>query len=312
MGKKRKKYIYNKTNINEVNNFAYKVCSKVFSDFLDSYIDSLCNTLDSELEEFLVKNSQSDFDLLKEGLIAISSYWKGSMSYEEYRDDISIFGRRAEILDCMRLQVEESFSDSDDRIHTLLMVCCRRHMKGLLFVLLDSIEESIKEEVKPRIDVCLDECYVHCRITGGNPNVYTTPVLNNFMHFVKSLKSACATLVLSFLDDVYDNIENQYYEIACISYNMKSKVEKEEVLESLCDLIEDEPNDNKGTYKFIDDYKELNSLAESNGYVYIRSKGDHGIYKNKKGEVVVIPQGRVIGKGLSIRIQKDILVNRGC
>ena len=64
--------------------------------------------------------------------------------------------------------------------------------------------------------------------------------------------------------------------------------------------------DDKKSYKYIDDYKDLNSLAEQNGFTYIRSRGDHGIYRNKEGLTVVIPQGRTIGKGLSIKIQKTI------
>lgn len=58
---------------------------------------------------------------------------------------------------------------------------------------------------------------------------------------------------------------------------------------------------------YIDSYKELNKLANVNGYNYIRSNGGHGIFKNSSGRIVIIPQGRDIGKGLSIKIQKAIL-----
>lgn len=57
---------------------------------------------------------------------------------------------------------------------------------------------------------------------------------------------------------------------------------------------------------YIDDYKKLNKLAKDNGFEYIRCRGDHGIFKNNNG-TVVIPQGRSIGKGLSFKIQKAIL-----
>ena len=56
---------------------------------------------------------------------------------------------------------------------------------------------------------------------------------------------------------------------------------------------------------YIDDYRKLNKLASDNGFKYIRCKGDHGIFKNNNG-LVVIPQGRSIGKGLSFKIQKAI------
>ncbi|WP_460377227.1 type II toxin-antitoxin system HicA family toxin [Paraclostridium bifermentans] len=52
-------------------------------------------------------------------------------------------------------------------------------------------------------------------------------------------------------------------------------------------------------------YKELNKIALDKGYTKVRQKGDHGIFRKSDGSVVVIPQGRAIGKGLSRRIQKD-------
>lgn len=62
----------------------------------------------------------------------------------------------------------------------------------------------------------------------------------------------------------------------------------------------------KKKYKYIDSYKELNAIAESKGFTLIRANGDHGIFENADGKVAVIPQGRSIGKGLSIMIQKTL------
>lgn len=70
--------------------------------------------------------------------------------------------------------------------------------------------------------------------------------------------------------------------------------------------ISDEIVEEKDIYKYIDDWKELSSLANSKGYNLVRSKGDHGIFKNNDGYTVIIPQGRNIGKGLSIEIQKRL------
>ena len=53
------------------------------------------------------------------------------------------------------------------------------------------------------------------------------------------------------------------------------------------------------------DYKALNKLATANGYVFDRQSGDHAQYI-KNGKIITIPQGRPIGKGLSIKIQKSI------
>lgn len=54
-------------------------------------------------------------------------------------------------------------------------------------------------------------------------------------------------------------------------------------------------------------YKELNRLAEELGYKLDRSKGDHAIYIQKGKDNVVIPQ-KVLGKGLQLKILKDLNV----
>ncbi|MBP3707072.1 MAG: hypothetical protein J6J36_00445 [Clostridia bacterium] len=67
-------------------------------------------------------------------------------------------------------------------------------------------------------------------------------------------------------------------------------------------------------YEYIGDYRRLNSLAKENGYKFKSQKGDHAKYEDEEGNVVIIPQGRDVGYGLSIRIQKDIkktLVGKG-
>lgn len=62
----------------------------------------------------------------------------------------------------------------------------------------------------------------------------------------------------------------------------------------------------KVEFKYIDSYLKLNKLAESKGFVKIRSNGDHAIFRDSSGKTVVIPQGRSIGKGLSFTIQNSI------
>lgn len=74
----------------------------------------------------------------------------------------------------------------------------------------------------------------------------------------------------------------------------------------LKDIKGDEGTDDSVTYKLVDNFRDLNRLAENRGYKHVRSNGDHAIFRNKDGYVVVIPQGRSIGKGLSIKIQKTI------
>lgn len=64
------------------------------------------------------------------------------------------------------------------------------------------------------------------------------------------------------------------------------------------------PNDTK---KYINEYKVLNKIAYDNGFKLIRVVGSHGVFKNQFGKIIIIPQGRSIGKGLSLKIQKDIM-----
>lgn len=57
----------------------------------------------------------------------------------------------------------------------------------------------------------------------------------------------------------------------------------------------------------LENYREINKLAEDNGYEKIRQQGDHGIFMDENNNLVVIPQGRKVGKGLSKKICKQIL-----
>lgn len=53
--------------------------------------------------------------------------------------------------------------------------------------------------------------------------------------------------------------------------------------------------------------RDLTQFAQKHGYTKIRQKGDHGVFKRENGSTLVIPQGRRIGKGLSLKIQKSII-----
>lgn len=93
-----------------------------------------------------------------------------------------------------------------------------------------------------------------------------------------------------------------------------------EVLGEVAKQIELQEKDKKGdntTTQVLDvqiqsiknmfDYKALNKLAANNGYVLRNQTGSHGQYKHINGNLITIPQGRTIGKGLSCKIQKNIL-----
>lgn len=134
----------------------------------------------------------------------------------------------------------------------------------------------LKDYITPVFDVIFDDCSSDLELLGFDNS-----------H------------VLSLID----MLSNEYTKFSEKFLFFKDNLEFEEILEecesdssSICNKIE-----------YIDDYKRLNKLATDSGYSMIRSNGDHGIFKNEDGSVVVIPQGRTIGKGLSLKIQKVLL-----
>ena len=56
-------------------------------------------------------------------------------------------------------------------------------------------------------------------------------------------------------------------------------------------------------------YIDLNSIATECDFIKVRQKGSHAQYKHSDGRLITIPQGRMVGKGLSIKIQKDLALS---
>lgn len=127
----------------------------------------------------------------------------------------------------------------------------------------------------------------------------------------------------NLLEELY-KILGEYYEIYLVEFGeyivelfLSNQGKIDEVLYSLKldndnNIVYDnlfksyEDTDNKD-YKYVDNYREINKIAFNNGFIHIRDNGGHGIFTNKsENRTVVIPQGRKIGRGLSILIQKQI------
>lgn len=127
--------------------------------------------------------------------------------------------------------------------------------------------------------------------------------------FVRQSYLRLRDLVVSVFNDIQNSTVDLENEVVKVIDNLKSliyaddnnNVEQEDNKDILCRINE----------KFSDcntkilGYKELNKLANKAGYTFDRQKGDHATFV-KDGKIIVIPQGRPIGKGLSIKIQKDI------
>lgn len=88
--------------------------------------------------------------------------------------------------------------------------------------------------------------------------------------------------------------------VSLISSLSESEIESNKI-DSLCDksitpdLVRNETHS-----------RYLNSIAKDNDFILVRQKGSHAQFKHTDGRLVTIPQGRIVGKGLSLRIQKDL------
>lgn len=105
------------------------------------------------------------------------------------------------------------------------------------------------------------------------------------------------------MTDLLDTLK--YYCEYINSETVEIYKEKKPIDKTIEKEIKKVDKDLKKKLKNIYCYKELNKIALDKGYSKVRQKGDHGIFRKSDGSVVVIPQGRDIGKGLSRRIQKD-------
>lgn len=155
-----------------------------------------------------------------------------------------------------------------------LIMLCQKRIGSLLYSNLTSCWHSIVEEIldsKEAFEIMVSEIVV---------SVITDDIIKSCINLLPVAKD---------LDEDFCKVLDTILHKASLE-NPRKDVEQEV----------------RGNYKYIENPIELSSLAQDKGYTYERSNGDHAIYKNKDGLVVIIPQGRNIGKGLSIRIQKDI------
>ena len=74
-------------------------------------------------------------------------------------------------------------------------------------------------------------------------------------------------------------------------------------------LINKESNDTGYEIKKIYCYEEMAKLAEDNNYKYKRSNGDHRIYEHSVTNKIIVIPAHTLGRGLSIKIQKQIFKN---
>lgn len=207
-------------------------------------------------------------------------------------------------------------------------------MKGLFGNPYDKKEmQNIIEEIY-RYNYAIAEKFVRDEVSGELEK--NLPFIPSHMrpqfikkychHFNDVVADYCNFINATAQDILYQNLvgivteinklfSNKFIAVSKITYTKDYNlnvfqvdlVEYTDELESLETNMVSVYNHSEDNITYIDDYKDLNKLAINNNYTMIRAKGSHGIFSNGKGNIIVIPQGRTIGKGLSLKIQKDIL-----
>lgn len=179
------------------------------------------------------------------------------------------------------------------------------------------ILKAYQKTCKP---ICLDSANTEADILYKNMHLFP-----NRKYFEIALNSAILKATNKY-EEVYNMLHDELignikylldffdieYTEAIDNIGDKSFIVNEEELKDLLDmegsyaeLVAEPIKKDKAKPKKTFDYKCLNKLAIENGYVFDRQSGDHAQYV-KDGKAITIPQGRSIGKGLSMKIQKSI------
>ena len=189
------------------------------------------------------------------------------MATDESRDSMKLHFRKL----VYRLRCLE-----DNLVNICDVFTCEVHTASLL---------KSKDLVLELTDFTLKEVF-------GVDDYDTLSVFNYLVELCYTNEDLDDIFCSSVFDDTLEDYDNVFYGSVSGGRLEGSKGEK--------------GTDDTGTYKIIDNSRDLNTLAGNRGYKHVRSNGDHAIFRNSDGYVVVIPQGRSIGKGLSIKIQKTI------
>ena len=111
-------------------------------------------------------------------------------------------------------------------------------------------------------------------------------------------------IIVGFIEDLlsYD-LNSDDFENALIILGELLEARDNEDYSHLEDIKKKNIHSKTKLYKYI----ELNKMAEDKGFVFKRSNGDHGIFvRETPYATIIIPQGRIIGRGLQSKILKAI------
>lgn len=268
-----------------------KEFDKLLSDSYDLYLDFAINLY----SEFYggIEEKESIFEKVYDS-ISCEAYEKSKEFIEDYIENIC--SEDTIDKDCISHILKEVYSIYYD--------CIDGHYLFLGHEYLSSCLEKGLGELRKK------DCV--CNLLMLDPN-FVKVSFHKITFLFNKIKESSEYVSNIFAEEVAPNLMYRLKD-RIIKTTLDILKELYEVVINECDLDVDEligeNSESEEVYQgakldYIDDYRRLNKLASDNGFEYVRCKGDHGIFKNDNG-LVVIPQGRTVGKGLSFKIQKAI------
>lgn len=288
-----------------------KICFEVASEysirFTENFYQRCINDFSKKFESLIIDDKLK----FREFGFILCNYALKKLTYEEALEKLPSKALETNLR--ISAQALEEYEDVNEKINMVLRLNTMFVQLYLANYLSDVIGKTVDNLSLSYYKDCLASCQKMLVVSSNSVNSICTLVQMHTKHFRSNWFSICKVMLLDSLsmythglDEWWDDLENYFYlNIEC-SPN-EERVREVKPSEQIMDSLFGDGTDGSVTYKLLDNYKDLNKLANDNGFSYVRANGDHGIFKNSKGDVVVIPQGRSVGKGLSIRIQKSIL-----
>lgn len=271
-----------------------RLFNNMLSEVYDLYMDFSFN-----LYEELMSMEDSDDSFFKKVCDSVSS-----ISYEKSKDEISKYIDSADV---------DNFNESES-CNEILNIVFDVYSDEILYYYNTVCNGYLINLLRNRSrDLSNEECFKELAFLD---RTFIKMSVHRFNSLFKRVRSSVTYLNDIFIEECSYNMAIKLKDIIidCVISSLRDIRSSSNVGEIELNEMFNLLNTNRGNYEekslgkleYIDDYRKLNKLAVDNGFEYVRCRGDHGIYKNENG-LVVIPQGRSVGKGLSIKIQKAIV-----
>lgn len=123
--------------------------------------------------------------------------------------------------------------------------------------------------------------------------------------YVKIFSQKFTVVANLIIEETVNAVGREVYETGDRIKEYLKNRKKNDYAEGLTCDMEDTNNIIRRELNYVD----LNSIATECDFIKVRQKGSHAQYKHSDGRLITIPQGRMVGKGLSIKIQKDLALS---